>query len=56
MKGGTVPVSAYSDAAMTACHSSNVEQPWACVDLTYVLSLLHHAYKMPKNTPISVST
>ncbi|KAI8442441.1 hypothetical protein MSG28_005954 [Choristoneura fumiferana] len=40
--------------ANTACHSSNVEQPWACVDLTYVLALLHHAYKMSKETPISL--
>ncbi|XP_073948615.1 ectonucleoside triphosphate diphosphohydrolase NTPase isoform X3 [Choristoneura fumiferana] len=54
MKGGTVPISAYSHAANTACHSSNVEQPWACVDLTYVLALLHHAYKMSKETPISL--
>ncbi|XP_063833356.1 uncharacterized protein LOC135082490 [Ostrinia nubilalis] len=56
MKGGTVSVSQYRSHAARACSGSNVEQPWACIDLVYVVTLLQDAYKIGDNEPISVST
>ncbi|XP_075983581.1 ectonucleoside triphosphate diphosphohydrolase NTPase isoform X2 [Anticarsia gemmatalis] len=54
MKGGTVSVSAYRGAAVRACSGANVEQPWACLDLVYVVALLQDAYKIADNEPISL--
>lgn len=55
MTGGQVSVSAYRSAARKACSASNVEQPWACIDLVYMVALLHDAYKIRDEEPISVS-
>ncbi|CAG9791627.1 unnamed protein product [Diatraea saccharalis] len=54
MKGGTVSLSQYRSAAVRACSASNVEQPWACIDLVYVLTLLHDGYNMSDNDPVSL--
>ncbi|XP_028177664.1 ectonucleoside triphosphate diphosphohydrolase 5 isoform X2 [Ostrinia furnacalis] len=54
MKGGTVSVSQYRSHAARACSGSNVEQPWACIDLVYVVTLLQDAYKIGDNEPISL--
>ncbi|KAJ2942918.1 hypothetical protein O0L34_g15107 [Tuta absoluta] len=54
MDGGTVTISSYRGAAVIACSASNVEQPWACVDLVYIVTLLQDAYKMKDNNPISL--
>lgn len=54
MTGGTVSVEAYRSAAMAACTSSNVDQPWACLDLVYIVTLLQDAYKIENNKPISL--
>jgi hypothetical protein len=56
MKGGRVTVAAYRAAALRACSASNVEQPWACVDLVYVLALLQDAYKLRDHDPVEVTT
>ncbi|XP_060806760.1 nucleoside diphosphate phosphatase ENTPD5 isoform X2 [Amyelois transitella] len=55
MKGGTVSVSKYRAAALRACSDSNVEQPWACADLVYVLTLLRDLYRIQDDEPVSVS-
>ncbi|CAH4027984.1 unnamed protein product [Pieris brassicae] len=54
MTGGQVSVSAYRSAARRACSASNVEQPWACIDLVYMVALLHDAYKIRDEEPISL--
>ncbi|CAH0713981.1 unnamed protein product, partial [Brenthis ino] len=54
MKGGTVSVAQYRAAALKACSASNVEQPWACADLVYVVTLLQDAYKIRDNEPVSL--
>ncbi|XP_004922790.1 ectonucleoside triphosphate diphosphohydrolase 5 isoform X2 [Bombyx mandarina] len=51
-RGGTGSVAQYSRAAQRACSAHNVEQPWACLDLVYVLALLHHAYRVPTEQPV----
>ncbi|XP_026333094.1 ectonucleoside triphosphate diphosphohydrolase 5-like isoform X2 [Hyposmocoma kahamanoa] len=54
MKGGTVSVDRYRATAYRACSASNVEQPWACIDLVYMVSLLQDAYKLNDRDPISL--
>ncbi|CAB3219898.1 unnamed protein product [Arctia plantaginis] len=54
MTGGVVTVSAYRSSAVRACSAANVEQPWACIDLVYIVSLLQDAYKIGDNEPISL--
>ncbi|XP_053617205.1 ectonucleoside triphosphate diphosphohydrolase 5 isoform X2 [Plodia interpunctella] len=54
MNGGTVSVAKYREAALRACSDDNVEQPWACVDLVYVITLLQDAYKIKDNEPVSL--
>lgn len=54
MKGGTVSVSSYRTSAVRACSAANVEQPWACLDLVYMVALLQDAYKIKDNEPISL--
>ncbi|KAJ8713119.1 hypothetical protein PYW08_008423 [Mythimna loreyi] len=54
MSGGTVSVEGYRAAAVGACSSSNVDQPWACIDLVYIVTLLQDAYKIENNKPISL--
>lgn len=54
MKGGRVTVSDYRVAAEKACSANNVEQPWACIDLVYVVTLLQDGYKIADNEPISL--
>ncbi|CAH2094078.1 unnamed protein product [Euphydryas editha] len=54
MRGGTVSVAQYRGSALRACSASNVEQPWACADLVYVLTLLQDVYKIRDNEPISL--
>ncbi|XP_026740877.1 nucleoside-diphosphatase uda-1 isoform X3 [Trichoplusia ni] len=54
MKGGKVSVKAYRTSAVRACSAANVEQPWACLDLVYVVSLLQDAYKISDDEPISL--
>lgn len=55
MRGGTVSVSQYRASALRACSASNVDQPWACIDLVYVVTLLQEVYKIKDTEPISVS-
>ncbi|XP_050353005.1 nucleoside-diphosphatase uda-1 isoform X2 [Nymphalis io] len=54
MRGGSVSPAQYRAAALRACSASNVEQPWACVDLVYVLTLLQDVYKIRDAEPISL--
>ncbi|XP_049878932.1 nucleoside diphosphate phosphatase ENTPD5 isoform X2 [Pectinophora gossypiella] len=52
VSGGRVSVSEYRQAAVVACSASNVEQPWACIDLVYIVTLLQDAYKMQDHQPV----
>lgn len=54
MKGGSISVGQYRSYAMNACSASNVEQPWACLDLVYIVTLLQDAYKIHDDKPISL--
>ncbi|KAH9641306.1 hypothetical protein HF086_013288 [Spodoptera exigua] len=52
MTGGQVSVSAYRKAALEACSTPNVDQPWACIDLVYIVTLLQDVYKISDDEPI----
>ncbi|PZC82581.1 hypothetical protein B5X24_HaOG210024 [Helicoverpa armigera] len=54
MSGGEVSVSEYRGAALRACSAANVDQPYACIDLVYIVTLLQDAYKIEDNKPISL--
>ncbi|XP_068623622.1 nucleoside diphosphate phosphatase ENTPD5 isoform X2 [Battus philenor] len=54
MRGGTTTVGQYRASALRACSNANVEQPWACGDLTYVVALLHDAYKIREHDNVSL--
>ncbi|CAG9103861.1 unnamed protein product [Plutella xylostella] len=54
MRGGKVTIGKYKHAAQQACGGANIEQPWACMDLVYIVTLLNDAYKMSLNHPISL--
>ncbi|KOB67322.1 NTPase [Operophtera brumata] len=38
---------------MNACSAANVDQPWACIDLVYVMTLLRDVYKIKPHEAIS---
>ncbi|XP_047032593.1 ectonucleoside triphosphate diphosphohydrolase 5 isoform X1 [Helicoverpa zea] len=54
MSGGEVSVAEYRGAALRACSAANVDQPYACIDLVYIVTLLQDAYKIEDNKPISL--
>ncbi|XP_064074445.1 ectonucleoside triphosphate diphosphohydrolase 5 isoform X2 [Vanessa tameamea] len=54
MRGGAVSAAQYRAAALRACSASNVEQPWACVDLVYVHTLLQDVFKIRDAEPVSL--
>ncbi|KAF0288136.1 Ectonucleoside triphosphate diphosphohydrolase 5 [Amphibalanus amphitrite] len=45
--GGAVTVEQLMRAARQACETPNVEQPLACLDLTYIAALLHAGLQLP---------
>ena len=45
--GGAVTVEQLMRAARLACETPNVEQPLACLDLTYITALLHGGLRLP---------
>lgn len=43
---GVLTVQQFLDSAKTACTTSTPDQPFLCVDLTYIAGLLHHGYRL----------
>ncbi|XP_041972294.1 ectonucleoside triphosphate diphosphohydrolase 5 isoform X2 [Aricia agestis] len=54
MRGGSATPGQFRAAALRACSAANVEQPWACLDLTYITALLVDAYKLRERDNISL--
>ena len=40
----------------TECNSPNMEQPFQCMDLVFISTLLRHGYGFYKDTKLLVST
>ncbi|CAG0896263.1 unnamed protein product [Darwinula stevensoni] len=52
--GGEVTVKDYFKAAETACEEANVDQPFQCIDLTYISALLHYGYGLQLSVPLEL--
>ncbi|XP_072050476.1 ectonucleoside triphosphate diphosphohydrolase 5-like [Amphiura filiformis] len=50
--GGATTVGAYINAAKKACSSSNLDEPFLCMDLVFISTLLRHGYGLNKDTKI----
>lgn len=51
-KGGLVKVSQFKTAAENVCKQANVDQPFMCLDLTFIWSLLENGFGLRPDTNI----
>jgi len=51
---GVVTVQQYLDSAKSACTSPDPEQPFLCVDLTFISALLHHGYRLAADAKLGL--
>lgn len=54
MEGGSVAVEGYKEFGLWSCSASNIEQPWACLNLVYVATFLGDGLKIDQKKPISL--
>lgn len=52
MKGGQVKVSQFKEVAETVCKQANTEQPFMCLDLTFIWSLLENGFGLRPDTKV----
>lgn len=52
--GGVVQVSAFLKQAMDACDYANTDQPFTCLDLTYIYVLLRDVFGLEPTTKLYV--
>ncbi|XP_050512656.1 nucleoside diphosphate phosphatase ENTPD5 isoform X1 [Diabrotica virgifera virgifera] len=50
--GGNILIKDFKGAAEKACHEANAEQPFMCLDLTFIWSLLEHGFGLKPETKI----
>jgi len=53
-EGGTVTVSALTEAARSACLRPNADQPFACLDLTFIETFLREGYGLPPHREVKL--
>lgn len=53
--GGNVKVDDFKKAAEKACHEANVDQPFMCLDLTFIWTLLEKGFGLRGDTTVYVS-
>lgn len=44
----------FFDASEKECSTANVDQPWACLDLTYISMLLKEAFQLSLDTKLQL--
>ncbi|XP_048258803.1 ectonucleoside triphosphate diphosphohydrolase 5-like isoform X1 [Haliotis rufescens] len=54
VNGGSVLVTDFQEAAQRACDSPDIDDPFLCMDLTYIYSLLHNGYGLSLRSSIHV--
>lgn len=54
IKGGTIRLKDLQAAANRSCHNTNVDQPFMCLDLTIISSLLQHGLDFTPETPVTL--
>lgn len=50
--GGVIPLSAFLKQAMETCDYPNTDQPFMCLDLTYIYVLLHNGFHLDPTTKL----
>ncbi|XP_022906356.2 ectonucleoside triphosphate diphosphohydrolase 5 isoform X1 [Onthophagus taurus] len=50
--GGRIKLNEFEKAAQNACNTANVEQPFMCLDLTFIWALLHKGFGLGPDTTI----
>lgn len=53
--GGSVTVDQFFNAAKDACSDTNVDQPFMCLDLTFISVLLKDGFGLSPSSKINVS-
>ena len=53
--GGVITVESIYKAAQETCGYPNTEQPFMCLDLSFIYVLLHEGFGLDKATKITVS-
>lgn len=53
--GGEIEVSAFQEKAMEICKIPNTDQPFMCLDVTYISVLLEHGFGLKPRTKLKVS-
>lgn len=53
-KGGVATVESFFNEAVLSCATPNVDQPFMCVDLTFIAIILEHGYGLKRSTPIKL--
>lgn len=51
---GVVTVQQYLDSAKSVCSSPDPDQPFLCVDLTFISALLHHGYRLEADAKLGL--
>ncbi|KAF2365888.1 Nucleoside phosphatase GDA1/CD39 [Trinorchestia longiramus] len=54
LSGGVVSVNEFAQAARQTCDIPNAEQPFACLDLTFIAAFLHNGYRLKPEAPIKL--
>jgi hypothetical protein len=53
--GGEILVKDFTHKSREICNIANVDQPFMCIDLTFISVLLEEGYGLKPQTPIKVS-
>jgi ectonucleoside triphosphate diphosphohydrolase 5/6 len=53
--GGEILVKDFSQKSREICAIANTDQPFMCIDLTFISVLLEEGYGLKPQTPIKVS-
>ncbi|XP_047740891.1 uncharacterized protein LOC108673061 [Hyalella azteca] len=54
LHGGVVTVNEFAQAARQTCDIPNAEQPFACLDLTFIAAFLHNGYRLKPESPVKL--
>lgn len=53
--GGEISLAEFMKKSREVCKEANSDQPWMCLDLTYITVLLQDGFGLKAQTPIKVS-
>lgn len=53
--GGVISLEQFYKATLDACNDPNVDQPFACLDMTFIYVLLQDCFGLDHSTNLNVS-